>query len=123
MELLYINNDERIIMRRYLQFTPLILTAMVYDFCEKKKTNLYQIEELVITPGSPAFVFGVDLSTFRMEIEKLHEFGWLRYETTHGLDQIRLKPGFSSIEFLKAYYEDRAPQIAETGKSVPGELF
>ena len=123
LELVYKDISQRIFRVRYSKFTPLILTAMVYDFCEKRKTNLYQIEELVITPGSPAFVFGVDLSTFRMEIEKLHEFGWLRYETTHGLDQIRLKPGFTSIEFLRAHYEDRAPQVAEIGKPVSGELF
>ncbi|NQT60355.1 MAG: DUF4007 family protein [Bacteroidetes bacterium] len=123
LELVYKDSSQRIFRVRYLKFTPLILTAMVYDFCEKRKTNLYQIEELVTAPGSPAVVFGVDSATFHQEIEKLHDFGWLRYETTHGLDQLRLKPDFSSIEFLKAYYEDRAPVITKKEKSVPGELF
>jgi len=123
LELVYKDISQRIFRVRYSKFTPLIITAMIYDFCEKRKTNLYQIEELAITPGSPALVFGVDSATFRQEIEKLHDFGWLRYETTHGLDQIRLKLGFTSIEFLKAYYEDRVPQIIEPEKSVPGELF
>ena len=123
LELLNITTDKRIFRRRYLQFTPLILTAMIYDFCEKRKTNLYQIEELAMTPGSPAVVFGVDSVTFRQEIEKLHDLGWLRYETTHGLDQIRLKPGYTSLEFLKSFYEDRDPKVTEPGKSVLGELF
>ena len=123
LELVYKDISERIYRVRYSKFTPLILTAMLYDFCEKRDTNLYQIEELTRTSGSPAVVFGVDSATFRQEIEKLHDFGWLRYETTHGLDQIRLKPGYTSLEFLKSFYEDRAPKVTEPGKSASGELF
>ena len=33
--------------------------------------------------------------------------GLLRYETTHNLDQIRLKPSFSAYEFLSAHFEGR----------------
>ena len=61
-------------------------------------------------PGSPAMVFGLDVASFRQQIEGLHDRGWLRYETTHNLDQIRLKPGFSTLEFLTAYFEDREPR-------------
>ncbi|MDA3941877.1 MAG: DUF4007 family protein [Spirochaetia bacterium] len=123
LELVYRDISQRIYRVRYSKFTPLILTAILYDFCEKRKANLYQIEELATTPGSPAVVFGVDSAAFRQEIEKLHDFGWLRYETTHGLDQIRLKPGYTSLEFLKAYYENREPEVTQSGKTVSGELF
>ena len=64
---------------------------------------------MAVTPGSPAIVFGLDVALFRQQIEGLHDRGWLRYETTHNLDQIRLKPGFSTIEFLTAHFENREP--------------
>ena len=65
-------------------------------------------------PGSPARVFGIDTDFLRALVEALHNKGWLRYETTHNLDQVRLRPGFTSIEFLTAYYEQREPQPKDT---------
>ena len=54
-------------------------------------------------------------------VEGLHDRGWLRYETTHNLDQIRLKPGFSAIEFLTAHFENREPH--EDSNELPGGIF
>ena len=102
--------DERIYRRRYTTFIPLVLTAMIYDFCATHGLHLSQVAEMAITSGSPAMVFGLDVASFRQQIEGLHERGWIRYETTHNLDQIRLKQGFSSIEFLTAHFEDREPR-------------
>ena len=96
--------------RRYTGFTPLVLTAMIYDFCSTNEAQLFQVSEMAITPGSPAVVFGLDTASFRQQVEGLHDRGWLRYETTHNLDQIRLKPGFTAIEFLSAYFENREPR-------------
>ncbi|MFH1964638.1 MAG: DUF4007 family protein, partial [Acidobacteriota bacterium] len=87
--LLHENEDGKIYRRRYTQFNPLMLCAMIYDFCLSQKTHLYQVEELSTTPGSPAMLFGLDTASLRQQIEGLHEKGWLRYETTHNLDQIR----------------------------------
>jgi hypothetical protein len=109
LELLHRSSDERLYRRRYTQFAPLVLSAMIYDFCATKETHLSQVGEMAVTPGSPAVVFGLDAALFRQQIEGLHDRGWLRYETTHNLDQIRLRPGFSAIEFLTAYFEDREP--------------
>jgi len=100
---------ERLYRRRYTDFAPLVLSAMIYDFCASRETHLFQVGEMAVTPGSPAVVFGLDAASFRQQIEELHDRGWLRYETTHNLDQIRLKPGFSALEFLTAYFEDREP--------------
>ena len=83
---------------------------MIYDYCASKEDHLSQVSELVTTHGSPAMVFGLDAPSFRQQIEGLHERGWIRYETTHSLDQIRLKPGFSALEFLTAHFEDREPR-------------
>jgi hypothetical protein len=94
---------------------------MIYDFCATKETHLFQIGEMAVTPGSPAVVFGLDAALFRQQIEGLHDRGWLRYETTHNLDQIRLKPGFSALEFLTAHFEDRDPR--EDTKPLPGGIF
>ena len=109
LELLQKSPDERIYRRRYTNFDPLILSAMIYDFCATNDEHLSQVAAMAATPGSPAVVFGLDATLLRRQIEGLHERGWLRYETTHNLDQIRLKPGFSALEFLTAHFEDREP--------------
>ncbi len=111
LQLLHRSPDERLYRRRYTRFTPLVLTAMIYDFCTTKETRLSQVGEMAVTPGSPAVVFGLDAASFRQQVEGLHDSGWLRYETTHNLDQIRLKPGVSALEFLTAHFEDREPRI------------
>jgi len=113
LELLHRLSDERLYRRRYTQFAPRVLSAMIYDFCATKETHLSQVGEMAVTPGSPAVVFGLDAASFRQQIEGLHDRGWLRYETTHNLDQIRLKPGFSALEFLTAHFEGREPRINE----------
>jgi hypothetical protein len=96
--------DNRLYRRRYTVFTPLVFVAMIYDFCTSKDVRLIQVDEMATAPGSPAMVFGLDAASLRQQIESLHERGWLRYETTHNLDQIRLKPDYSAIEFLTEYY-------------------
>ena len=110
LEILHISADDQLYRHRYTSFTPLVLTAMIYDFCAANETQLSQVGELAVTSGSPAMVFGLDAALFRQQVEGLHDRGWLRYETTHNLDQIRLKPGFSAIEFLTAHFENREPQ-------------
>jgi hypothetical protein len=121
LELLQRSTDEQLYRRRYSNFNPIVLTAMIYDFCTIKEVKLFQVGEMAATPGSPAVVFGLDTASFRKQIEGLHDRGWLRYETTHNLDQIRLKPGFSAIDFLSAYFEEREPR--ENTKSSPGGVF
>jgi len=109
LEILHISTDDQLYRRRYTSFAPLVLTAMIYDFCAANEAQLSQVGETAVTPGSPAMVFGLDAALFRQQVEGLHGRGWLRYETTHNLDQIRLKQGFSAIEFLTAHFEDREP--------------
>lgn len=109
LEILHTSADDQLYRRRYTSFAPLVLTAMIYDFCAANDAQLSQVGELAVTPGSPAMVFGLDAALFRQQVEGLHDRGWLRYETTHNLDQIRLKPGFSAIEFLTAHFENREP--------------
>lgn len=121
LEILHISIDDQLYRRRYTSFTPLVLTAMIYDFCTANKAKLSQVGEMAVTQGSPAMVFGLDAALFRQQVEGLHDRGWLRYETTHNLDQIRLKPGFSTIEFLTAHFEDREP--LEDTKPSPGGIF
>ena len=121
LELLNQSSDERLYRRRYTDFAPLVLSAMIYDFCASRESHLSQVGEMAVTPGSPAVVFGLDAASFRQQIEGLHDRGWLRYETTHNLDQIRIKPGFSVLEFLTAHFEDREPR--EGTKPLPGGIF
>ena len=121
LEILHMSADDQLYRRRHTTFTPLILTAMIYDFCAANEAQLSQVAGMATTPGSPAMVFGLDVASFRQQIEALHDRGWLRYETTHNLDQIRLKPGFSALEFLTAHFEDREPR--EDTKPSPGGIF
>jgi hypothetical protein len=121
LELLHRSSDDRLYRRRYTSFSPLVLSAMIYHFCAAKEAHLFQVGEMAATPGSPAAAFGLDVASFRQQIEGLHDHGWLRYETTHNLDQIRLKPGLSAISFLSAHFEDHEPR--EDTKKTPGGMF
>jgi len=121
LELLHQSPDGLIYLRRYTNFSLSVLSAMIYDFCATKESHLFQVGEMAATPGSPAMVFGLDAASFRQQIEGLHDRGWLRYETTHNLDQIRIKPGFSALEFLTAHFEDREPR--EGAEPSSGGIF
>ncbi len=110
LELLHRALDGRLYPRRYVDCNPLVLGAMLYDFGAGVDSRLLQVGDLAVAPGSPALLFGWDAATVRQQIEGLHEHGWLRYETTHNLDQIRLKTSFSAVELLAAHFEQREPR-------------
>ena len=121
LELLQRNSDEGLYIRRYINFNSLLLSAMLYDFAARQGAQLLQVGEMANTAGSPARLFGLDTTNFREQVERLHESGWVRYETTHNLDQIRLKPTFSAREFLAASFEGREPcegEVTASGRLV-----
>lgn len=109
LNLLRITPEGVLYRQRYSGFVPLILAAMLYDYCAGENIHLIELESLINTPGSPAAVFGLDRSMLVQEIENLHSLGWVSYESTYNLDQVRLKSGCSALEFLSAYYENREP--------------
>ena len=121
LELLHKSPDEKLYRRRYTRFEPLVLCAMLYDHGAALGAQLLQVDELATAPGAPATVFGVDAATLRQLVEDLHNRGWIRYETTHNLDQIRLKASMTALDFLRAHYEHREPQPEDSQDS--GELF
>jgi DNA-binding transcriptional regulator PaaX len=84
---------------------PAILCAMIYDYAATRGESLLQVRKIAQAEDSPSLLFGFDETAFRQAVENLHENGWLRYESTHNLDQIRLKEDFSALTFLKLYYE------------------
>jgi len=106
LEILQQHSDGRLYRRRHLHVEPPILCAMIYDYAAGHGESLLQVREIAEAEGSPSLLFGFDETTFRQAIEPLHENGWLRYESTHNLDQIRLKEDYSAAAFLKRYYED-----------------
>jgi hypothetical protein len=106
LEILQQNTDGRLYRRRHLQVEPRILCAMIYDYAADRGERLLQVKEITEAKGSPSLLFGFDETTFRQAIELLHENGWVRYESTHDLDQVRLRDGSSALTFLKLYYED-----------------
>jgi hypothetical protein len=121
LELLHLSPDGKLYRRRHARFEPLVLCAMLYDFGAAQGAQLLQVGQLATTPGSPAMVFGVDAATLRQLIGGLHDRGWVRYETTHNLDQIRLKSSMTALELLRAHYEHREPRAVAT--TAAGELF
>lgn len=106
LEIIQQHSDGRLYRRRYLQVEPHILCAMIYDYAADRGERLLQVREITETKGSPSLLFGFDETTFRQAVERLHEDGWVRYESTHDLDQVRLRDGSSALTFLKLYYED-----------------
>ena len=110
LEILHQNSDGRLYRRRHLHVESPILSAMIYDFAAVLGESLLQVREIVEAKGSPSHLFGFDETTFRQAIELLHENGWVRYETTHHLDQVRLRNGFSALTFLQLYYEGNSPE-------------
>ncbi len=114
LSLLQQTSDDRLYRRRYSGFEPPILAAMAYDYAERNQTHLFRMRDLSEQPGAPGFVFGVEATGFRQELEALHDVGWVRYETTHGLDQFRLKADLMPLCFLRAYYENSEPVSVET---------
>ncbi len=101
--------DGRLYRRRTTELTPEVLAAMVYHFGTSLDTELVQIETLTTHAGSPGLLFNVETHTLREMAEALHRKGWVRYESTHNLDQLRLNKSFCAADFLTAYYEDGEP--------------
>ena len=124
LELIIESSEGKLQRRRYANPQPLILAAMIYDYVEHNGSSVIQIEELSEAPGSPGAVFAMETSTMRSNLESLHEQNLLRMESRHGLDQIRIKDGLTSEDFLKAYYTGFKVQSSEVqGGMVEGNLL
>ena len=116
LELLYRSSDGRISRRRYARPDRRVFAAILYDYAMAHATRLLQVKGLWETAGAPGFLFALDQDALRIILEALHEKGWIRFESTHNLDQVRLKSEFTWLHFLSAYYEDREP-LADTADS------
>ncbi len=116
LELLNISRDGKLFRKRYANPEPLILCAMFYDQGFIDNAMVLQVRNLTEKRGSPGMLFGMDIVAMRKSIEALHQKGWIRYEGTHDLDQVRLLAGLDSIRFLQAYYEGVEPQDVTDSK-------
>lgn len=113
LEFLYRDSKGLLHRRRYLNPDFRVLTAILYEYADKQETKLLQLHDLAFSPGGPGVVFALDESTLRQLVENLHESGWVRYESRHDLDQVRLRDEFSPLDFLSAYYDGREPVALE----------
>lgn len=120
LNLIYETPDKTLALRRYTAIQPLSLAAMIYWIGNRDEARLVSFDEIQARPGSPARIFGLDVSSMKQMIEVLHQKGWIRYEVRHGLDQVRLIDGFEPLEFLAAGYESREPE-AKTTPEPPGD--
>jgi len=110
LELLYKDADDRLCPRRYLEPTLMTFSAMLYDFSAKQHTNLLQMDDLLESPGSPGRLFFLGREVLSSTVESLHDHGYIRYERTHNLNQIRLREEYSALVFLRAYYQGEEPE-------------
>ena len=90
----------------YIKLDPKIFSAMIYSFGSIHNTLLFQVDELMSLPGSPAVVLGMDEPNLKKKLETIHNHGWIRYETTFDLNQIRLKSDLNQNDFLLSYFEN-----------------
>jgi len=101
----------------------LVLAAMVYNFAERTGRRVWEVEELAGAAGGPAILFRMDVDTFRQNIERLHERGYVRLEARHNLDQVRLRDDYQPLCFLEAYYHEREPSPVEPKVDRQGRLL
>ena len=117
LEILQQASDGRLYRRRHIKTEHVVFSAILYDYANKNETNLLQLREMAERAGAPGVLFSMDEPTLRKVVEKIHEQGWIRYETTHNLDQARLKEDFTALDFLKAYYQNENPVPSGDRKS------
>lgn len=109
LELLSRDTQGKLYKRRYLNPSPLVFSAMLYHYAEQQNTDLMQVEDLLQSPGSPAMLFFTGRELFNDTVELLHDKGYVRYEGTHDLNQLRLKEKYTAMDFLSAHYEQQEP--------------
>lgn len=109
LEILSQSSDGRIFQRRGLEISLPVLAAMIVHTGRAQGDSLVQLHELLQGDGSPGRLFRLEQPALREACEQMNRKGWLRYESTHNLDQIRLRDDFQPMDFLCAYYEDREP--------------
>ena len=105
--------DGLIYRQRHANPAPEVFASLLYQYGDASHSRLFQVSDLSTKVGSPGLLFAMDTPTLRSNIEVLHSRGWVRYERTHNLDQVRLTDVFTSLEFLAAYYEERKPHATE----------
>ncbi len=116
--------DQTLALRRSCALLPPVLAAMIYTIGERTKTSLVPFSCMHGRDGSPGRLFAQDAGSLRQAVEALHQREWLRFEVRHGLDQVRLMDGYSSLEFLASAYENRVPRPGDAPpKSTPEQLL
>jgi hypothetical protein len=123
LELIVEGSDGKLQPRRYANPELLVFAAMIYDYAERSSRRVWEVEELVAAAGGPAVLFRMDTDTFRQNVERLHERGYVRLEARHNLDQMRLRDDFQALCFLEAYYQEREPSPVESKVERQGRLL
>lgn len=101
--------DGRMYQRRGVEITPTVLAAMITQMGQEEGESVLQLNAILQGLGSPGRIFHLESAFLREACEQMHREGWLRYESTHNLDQVRLREDLQPLDFLRAYYEDNEP--------------
>jgi hypothetical protein len=110
LELITETPERTLALGRHAALSPHALAATIYSFASRYQAHVVPFDDLHATAGSPGRVFGLEAPLMRQMVEHLHQKGWIRFEVRHGLDQVRLTQGLSSLAFLQSAYEGGEPQ-------------
>jgi hypothetical protein len=105
LELLNQTSNGKLYLRRYANIDLSIFVAILLDYAFKQRTNLLQVEDLLENAGAPGLLFALDGNTLKSILEISHEKEYIRYESTHSLNQIRIKNDVEPLKFFEAYYK------------------
>lgn len=105
LELLNQTSDGKLYRRRYANIDLNIFVAILLDYADKQETKLLQNEDLLENSGAPGLLFALDGNTLKSILEILHEKEYIRYESTHSLNQIRIKNDIDPMKFFESYYK------------------
>jgi len=105
LELLNQTSDGKLFRRRYANIDLSVFCAILLDYASKQRTKLLQVEDLLDNAGAPGLLFALDGNTLKSILEILHKKEYIRYESTHSLNQIRIKNDVDPMKFFESYYK------------------
>lgn len=105
LELLNQTSDGKLFRRRYANIDLSIFVAILLDYALKQRTKLLQVGALLENAGAPGLLFALDGNTLKSMLEILHEKEYIKYESIHGLNQIRIKNDVDPLKFFESYYK------------------
>lgn len=85
----------------------LLATSLVYRDRHQPGSSGVEVPTLVYADHSPGRLMRQNELTIRHSLDKLHEADYLTIEAKANLDQVRFRPGFTWLDAVRAYYQEK----------------